>query len=137
MNTMTQTTTGNNLADANGEQMRKAFLKKIKSMLETQKNEIEKRIESNIRGGEIDDNGDDTDLVQARILALAAKQLADRDKNKLLRIGGAIKRIEENRYGECGKCEEPIDERRLLIDPSFFLCSGCAELIELKAKKGC
>lgn len=133
-----QSTNENNLAESNGETMKKGFLKKVKTMLESQKNEIEQRIEHNMKHGEIDEGGaEETDLVQARILALAARQLADRDKNKLLRIGGAIKRIEEDRYGSCGKCEEPIDERRLLIDPSFFLCSGCAELLELKAKKGC
>jgi RNA polymerase-binding transcription factor DksA len=134
---MTQTTTGNNLADANGEQMRKAFLKKIKSMLETQKNEIEKRIESNIRGGEIDDNGDDTDLVQARILALAAKQLADRDQLNIKKIAGALQRINENRYGICATCEEEIEENRLIAIPSICQCISCSEKAEIMKKRGC
>ena len=35
--------TGNNTASIDGENMKKSFLKKIKSMLQTQKNEIEKK----------------------------------------------------------------------------------------------
>jgi DnaK suppressor protein len=135
MNTMTQTT-GNNLAEANGEQMRKAFLKKIRSMLETQKNEIEQRIESNLKHGDIDDSGDETDVVQARILALAAKQLADRDRLNLKKIEGAMKRIEEDRYGVCGICEEEIDERRLVFNPSLCICVVCSEKAELRKKQG-
>ena len=129
--------TGNNLATNDGDNMRKAFLKKIKSMLETQKGEIEQRLESNMKHGDIDDSGDDTDAVQARILALAAKQLADRDQLNIKKIAGALQRINENRYGICATCEEEIEENRLIAIPSICQCISCSERAEIMKKRGC
>ena len=128
--------TGNNTASIDGENMKKSFLKKIKSMLQTQKNEIEKRIENNIKNGDLDGSGDDTDLVQARILHLAAKQIAERDHNNLKKIEGAVKRIEAGNYGICGVCEEDIGEARLLINPAFVSCISCSEKAEITKRRG-
>src|SRR5271165_4621524 len=133
MNTNKITETGNNNI---GMDMRKVFLRKVKAMLEKEKNEIITRVENNAKNGEIDAAGDELDRIQANIIALAASQLASRDKDKIAKINGALKRISDQTFGVCGECSEDIDEKRLLINPSFVLCTGCAEIRELKAKKG-
>lgn len=117
--------------------MKKSFIKKIRTMLETQKQEIEKRIENNVKQSELDEGtGEEIDLVQSRILALASRQLEERDRLNVKKIDGAIKRIEENRFGICAQCEEEIDEKRLLFSPYLCLCIGCSEKNEFRKKQG-
>ncbi|QKT03506.1 TraR/DksA C4-type zinc finger protein [Ectothiorhodospiraceae bacterium 2226] len=45
----------------------------------------------------------------------------------LRRIEAALRRCDEGSYGYCVSCEEPIDPRRLALDPAAPLCIACAE----------
>ena len=65
--------------------MNKNFIGKIKKLLENEKQEIldKAAVNHNI---EIDIEGDEVDEIQGKILALAAAQLAARDKEKLVKI---------------------------------------------------
>ena len=42
------------------------------------------------------------------------------------RIASALQRIEEDDFGYCSVCEEPIAPKRLENDPATPLCIGCA-----------
>lgn len=114
--------------------MRKVFLNKIKIMLEKERSEIFERAKQN-SNIHIDVEGDDTDIIQGRIIALAAAQLIARDKEKLAKIENAFKKISDGSFGSCVDCGENISEKRLLINPGFSTCIGCSEILELKAKR--
>ena len=132
MNNIGNNSVINNKSDIN---MKKIFIKKIKGILETQKSEILSRVE-NSKLNEIDEGtGEDIDAVQARIIALATKQLAERDKLNIKKIDGALKRIENDEYGICAQCSEEIDEKRLLINPAFAVCVVCSEKNDLNKRK--
>lgn len=60
-----------------------------------------------------------------QVQAMDKAQDAARAKT-LLRIEGALKRIEHGDFGYCVTCDEPIAEKRLSIDPSTPLCIRCA-----------
>lgn len=45
---------------------------------------------------------------------------------KLKEIGGALERIEQEKYGMCEKCTESIEERRIKAVPTAQLCASCA-----------
>ena len=133
-----QMETTNNPVGVNGgaELMRKSFITKIKDMLEKQKTEILSRVEKNAKLDEIDEgSNEDTDKIQARILAMAARQLAERDKNNIRRIDAAMERIAKDEFGMCAECGEDIDEKRLIISPTFVHCISCSERIEHNRKK--
>jgi DnaK suppressor protein len=49
---------------------------------------------------------------------------------ELKEIEEALLAIEENRYGICEMCEEPINPERLKIKPFAKYCIDCRELIE-------
>ncbi|MGB5483077.1 TraR/DksA family transcriptional regulator [Parasphingorhabdus sp.] len=51
---------------------------------------------------------------------------ARRRTSDIARIEMALKRIEQDEYGWCAECGEPIAIRRLKIDPAAALCIGCA-----------
>jgi DnaK suppressor protein len=63
------------------------------------------------------------DALQAQAMAQASGQ---RRAGRLREIDAALRRIAEGSYGECGRCEEPIDPRRLHADPTARLCIDCA-----------
>ncbi len=64
------------------------------------------------------------DAMQAQQMALEASR---RRHNQLLKIEGALHRIESGKYGYCFVCDEEIDIRRLSIDPTNTRCMKCVE----------
>ncbi len=67
------------------------------------------------------------DAFQAQAMSV---ETARRREQQLRRIAGALRRIEEDEYGYCISCGEPISRRRLKIDPSATQCIACAERVE-------
>lgn len=64
------------------------------------------------------------DAMQAQAMSMEARR---RRELELLRIKSALGRIEDNHYGDCLECLEPISQARLELDPSITLCITCAE----------
>lgn len=64
------------------------------------------------------------DAMQQQEMAQAE---ARRRVSDLTRIDQAMKRLEENEYGWCAECGDPIAYKRLEIDPSAALCINCAK----------
>jgi DnaK suppressor protein len=116
--------------------MKKVFLNKIKKILKEEQKEIISRVNINSTNNLIDVDGDDVDVIQAKILALTDAQLIARDKEKILKIENALKKIVDGSFGYCEECGEEIAEKRLLINPGFITCIGCAEKLELMRKRG-
>ncbi|HEV57559.1 MAG TPA: TraR/DksA family transcriptional regulator [Phycisphaerales bacterium] len=64
------------------------------------------------------------DAMQIQAMAQATSR---RREEQLLRIGAALRRMDEGDYGWCVDCGEEIDLRRLRIDPAATRCVACAE----------
>lgn len=67
------------------------------------------------------------DALQAQAMAQASGQ---RRATQLREIDAALQRINDGNYGECERCEEPINPRRLDADPTARLCIDCASASE-------
>lgn len=63
------------------------------------------------------------DALQGQALAKAGKVRADR---QLKMIEAALMRIDNDDYGNCVECDEPINPKRLEIDPTTVYCIACA-----------
>jgi DnaK suppressor protein len=63
------------------------------------------------------------DAMQSQELAKANKVRAER---QLKLITAALARIDNDEYGECRRCGEPINPKRLEIDPTSLHCIDCA-----------
>jgi RNA polymerase-binding transcription factor len=114
--------------------MKKSFLNKIRKQIEEEKTTILVALKQSA-ALDIDTDGDETDEIQAKILALASTQLMTRNKEKLSRLDVALKKISEGTFGYCEECEEEISEKRLTINPWFSTCISCAEHLELQKKQ--
>ena len=64
------------------------------------------------------------DAMQSQQMAL---ETVRRRKEQLIKIEGALKRIEAGEYGDCFICGDGIDMRRLLADPTSTRCMECVE----------
>ena len=67
------------------------------------------------------------DAMQAQAMAQASEQ---RREQTLRQIDGALKRIDDDEYGYCLKCDEAINPKRLEFDPTVTLCIECASRAE-------
>lgn len=67
------------------------------------------------------------DAMQAQAMAQAS---VDRREQMLRRIEAALKRIDNDEYGYCQECDEPIAPKRLEFDPTVTLCITCATKAE-------
>ena|SRR5260221_10279234 len=114
--------------------MNKVFINKVVEILENERKTIINRSKNN-ENMEIDCDGDQVDEIQAKIIALATAQLAARDKERLFKIDNTFKKIHEGTFGECEECGEDIAEKRLLFNPIFITCIGCAEHLEMLQRR--
>lgn len=64
------------------------------------------------------------DAMQAQQMALNASR---RRQLQLVKIESAFQRINSGEYGYCLNCDEDIDIRRLMVDPTSIHCIECAE----------
>ena len=62
------------------------------------------------------------DAIQQQQMAIANQQQAN---GILKRIELALRRIDEDSYGDCLECGEPIAFARLQVQPYANLCIGC------------
>jgi len=61
----------------------------------------------------------------------AMSQALDRRRDtQLKRIEGAFIRLEKGTYGDCVRCKNAIDAKRMDFDPTAFFCVECAERAE-------
>lgn len=100
----------------------------IKLMLLKEKENLVEEIlkikEQEVTEHDIGDEIDSSVEEQERKLTML---LQDREQEKLEKIEDAIRRIEENSYGDCEECGEPISKKRLLIVPFTRLCINCQQ----------
>ena len=63
--------------------------------------------------------------------AQAMSQASGRRREMTLRmIERALRRIDENDFGACQNCDEPISRKRLEFDPAVECCIECATKFE-------
>lgn len=67
------------------------------------------------------------DAMRAQAMAQAS---VERRQEMLRRIEAALTRIDNDEYGYCQECDEPINPKRLEFDPTATLCIDCASKAE-------
>jgi DnaK suppressor protein len=68
------------------------------------------------------------DAMQAQAMSI---ETGRRRRQKLMQIEAALKRVDDDDFGDCRECGEPIAPARLQADPSVLLCIGCASNQEM------
>ncbi|NKB63140.1 MAG: TraR/DksA family transcriptional regulator [Gammaproteobacteria bacterium] len=56
--------------------------------------------------------------------------LIRRRQKEIIELEDALERIQNGDFGLCQQCDEPINPKRLEIDPTAILCIRCAQANE-------
>ena len=67
------------------------------------------------------------DAMQSQAMAIETRR---RQQLALRRIEISLTRIDASDFGYCVDCDEPIDPRRLLLNPTLTCCTRCASVRE-------
>jgi len=73
---------------------------------------------------------DSVDLSWLDVNKEIAFRLGEKESRLVADIDQALLRIKEGSYGECARCGNPIDERRLEALPTARYDTACQEIIE-------
>ncbi|CAK9249842.1 unnamed protein product [Sphagnum jensenii] len=73
---------------------------------------------------------DAIDQASADIDKSFAMQLKNRDRDTLIQVDGALRRIEAGDFGICERCEDEISEARIKAFPFTTLCIDCKAELE-------
>jgi DnaK suppressor protein len=73
---------------------------------------------------------DAIDQASADVDKSFAMQLKSRDRDTLIQIDSALRRIEAGEFGSCERCEDEISEARIKAFPFTTLCIDCKAELE-------
>src|SRR5476651_2191390 len=117
--------------------MRAKELERFKKLLLSQKSELlnnTRKLLKEEAQHSPDDLADETDLAASEVNQSLTLRLRDRERILLLKIEGALLKIENGTYGTCDVCEEAIEPKRLEARPVATMCIACKEEQEHKEK---
>ena len=89
------------------------------------------RLLSDVAATEVTDQKDEAQASQESDLSDAAQ---DRMRFELKQHEQALQRMDDERYGDCVDCEEPIPWPRLLAQPAAERCADCQRAFERRAQ---
>jgi DnaK suppressor protein len=85
------------------------------------------RLLNDVAMTEVTDRKDDAAVEQEFDISNATQAHLHRE---LARCEGALRRLDEQRYGDCIDCAEPIPWPRLLAQPAAERCAACQRALE-------
>jgi DnaK suppressor protein len=102
----------------------------LKTLLERRREELLREVQNKIRDARADsalerdvlDDGERSDVDYQSALGFALIQMTS---ETLDRVDFALRRLQEDAYGNCVECLEPIHESRLRALPFAVRCTSC------------
>lgn len=105
----------------------------LRGRLQEQRREMYDLYNQDIRAGQesADDGTEDiVDRANNHYNRELMFSLSDSERQRLLQIEEAIRRLDDGVYGQCGNCGGPISPLRLEAVPWARFCIDCQELVE-------
>ena len=98
----------------------------MKSSLETLQKELSHRITAIKNDFQNGRSADSSEQAIEHENEEVLQQLKSDAEAELYQVNAALNKIKTGEYGECEKCQEPIDETRLNVIPFATHCISCA-----------
>jgi DnaK suppressor protein len=105
----------------------------LRARLQTQRDEIVSMYKQDLRAGQESADDGTEDIVDRANNAYNRElmfSLSDAERNTLLQIENALRRMDEGSYGRCANCGQNIAVPRLEALPWARFCVDCQELAE-------
>jgi DnaK suppressor protein len=108
-------------------------LKLLRRILENKRTELENG-SSNREALAIDTSPEELDRIQHANNRDWAMSNLERESSRLREVRAALHRMDADRFGICGECEEDINPKRLVAIPWAALCIVCQEAADQDQK---
>lgn len=108
-------------------------LKTLRNRLEEKREQILAMYRSDLRAGQESADQNTDDIVDRANNAYNREllfSLSDAERQLLIEVDSALRRVEKKEYGDCEACSEPIALPRLQAVPWARYCIDCQELSE-------
>jgi len=108
--------------------MNKKDREKFKKILLEEKKKIVRHLEDLSHSAEEElslTGGDSVDIASLEINQAALQKIGKREGHLVKKIDYALRKLEDNTYGECESCGEDIGVPRLMARPVAQLCIDC------------
>ena len=103
-------------------------LKKIRDMLQSQRDEIHDKMKTRATTGyEPETRGDEADIANSEGIAATLERLQGRDLRLLKKLDEAIRWTEDEDFGYCESCGDEIGFKRLFARPAATMCIECKQ----------
>ncbi|VAV82369.1 hypothetical protein MNBD_DELTA01-82 [hydrothermal vent metagenome] len=112
---------------------RNSFKKEMQSMLLENKKHLLSEINQKIKqesDGHKKEMGDIYDIASSERERELTLMLGDRDRKKIQQVYRALEWLEEEEYGLCEECGEPIGDNRMRALPFTRVCVECKSKLE-------
>jgi DnaK suppressor protein len=119
-----------NIKQKSTDGIKKSDLKRFKKILEEKREALVKAARESLQEDmtlDTNDLPDEMDLASSEYLQSFTFRLRGRERFFLDKIDQALKRIDDESFGQCESCEEPISVKRLEARPETTLCIRCKE----------
>lgn len=84
----------------------------------------------------IEHAAEEFDRLQQQLNREVAIRNLDRESSLLKSVQAALARIEDENFGVCLRCDEPIPEKRLKAVPWAAYCVPCQEIVDRQRASG-
>lgn len=110
--------------------MSKLNLKQIKQRLLEERESLIGKLSGNDLSIDDSETPDPVDLAVRNYSKNVMLAVSENESKQLVLIDEALRRIEDEEYGECQNCEEQINPKRLAAIPWARYCLNCQALLE-------
>lgn len=110
--------------------MNKTTLKQIKQKLLEERELLIEKLKGNDLSIDDSETPDPVDLAVRNYSKNVMLAVSENESRQLTLIDEALERIEQDEFGKCQNCENPINPKRLAAIPWARYCLDCQELVE-------
>ncbi|MCD9186927.1 MAG: TraR/DksA family transcriptional regulator [Pyrinomonadaceae bacterium] len=105
-------------------------LEEIKKSLLAERETLVNKLKDNDLSIDDSETPDPVDLAVRNYSKNVMLAVSENESRQLMLIDEALMRIEDEEYGDCLNCENPINPKRLAAIPWARYCLSCQELVE-------
>jgi DnaK suppressor protein len=110
--------------------MSKLNLKDIKEKLRLERDLLIDKLKGNDLSVDDSETPDPVDLAVRNYSKNVMLAVSENESKQLALVDEALLRIEDDEYGPCQNCENPINPKRLAAIPWARYCLDCQQLLE-------
>jgi DnaK suppressor protein len=107
----------------------------FRKMLETKRDELLSKT-SDREEIRIEHAAEEFDRLQQQLNREVAIRNLDRESALLKQVHSALARLDDETFGVCLRCDEPIPEKRLKAVPWAAYCVPCQEIVDRQSANG-